>query len=215
MTINETMSSAAATSALNEQGVLDKDDFLKLLLTELQHQDPTDPMDSDKILTQTSQLATLESARNTQDALEKLSKAMEKDTSYGAINAIGKMADLGTGEVTLKESGGTEFDIFFQDDIKEGTIYISDSDGNVIKTVGLSEQSGGTLSFDWDGTDDSDTTVAAGSYYVHAEYKNANDETKVTRVGTYPISSVKFDEGETYFRLGSQYVNINRVKEVF
>lgn len=215
MTVSDTLSTGSSAIKTDDMSVLEKDDFLKLLLTELQYQDPTDPMDSDKILTQTSQLATMESARNTQDALDKLAKAMDNDTSFSTINAIGKMADLGNGEIVLDESGGTNFDIYFQEDIGEGTLYISDSDGNVIKTVGLSEQSGGTLNFDWDGTNNNGETVAAGSYYVHSEYTNADGESKVTRAGTYPISSVKFDEGETYFRLGSSYVNISKVKEVY
>ena len=62
--------------AENPAGVLGKDDFLKLLLVELQHQDPTEPMDSGKILTQTSQLASLESAQNTTKALETLAKQL-------------------------------------------------------------------------------------------------------------------------------------------
>jgi len=215
MTISETMNTTASSGVINERGILDKDDFLKLLLVELQHQDPTDPMDSDKILSQTTQLATMESARNTQDALDKLSQAMARDTSFGAVNAIGKMADLGSAEIFMAESGGVSFDIHFQDDIREGVIYISDVNGNVVKRVGLDEQPGGTLSFDWDGTNDGGARVAAGTYYVHAEYKNKTGEDKITRVGYYPITSVKFDEGKTFARLGGNYIEIDKIKEIF
>lgn len=215
MTVTDTMSAPTSSGLINEKGVLDKDDFLKLLLVELQHQDPTNPMDSDKILSQTTQLATMESARNTQDALEKLSKAMLKDTSFGAVNAIGKMADLGSSEVFMKESGGVKFDIHFQNDISDGVIYISDVNGNVVKRVGLDEQPGGTLSFDWDGVNDNGTRVSAGTYYVHAEYKNTMGEDKITRVGYYPITSIKFDEGKTLARLGENYIEIDKIKEIF
>ena len=63
----------AATSKLgkgqveNEKGILGKDEFLKLLLVELQHQDPTAPVETDKILSQTSQLARLEASTNTNE----------------------------------------------------------------------------------------------------------------------------------------------------
>jgi flagellar basal-body rod modification protein FlgD len=49
-----------APVAVEDKSILSKDDFMTLLLVELQHQDPTEPMDSEKILSQTSQLATLE-----------------------------------------------------------------------------------------------------------------------------------------------------------
>ena len=52
----------------DNKNTLSKDDFMKLFLAEMQHQDPTEPMDSEKILTQTSQLATIESTDNTNKA---------------------------------------------------------------------------------------------------------------------------------------------------
>jgi len=215
MTISETMSTTTSNRVINEKGILDKDDFLKLLLVELQHQDPTDPMDSDKILSQTSQLATMESARNTQDALEKLSQVLAKNRSFEAVSAIGKMADLGSSEILIAESGGVIFDIYFQDDIRDGVIYISDVNGNVVKRIGLDEQPGGTLSFDWDGVSDGGARVEAGTYYVHAEYKNKTGEDKITRAGYYPITSVKFDEGKTFVKVGGNYIELDKIKEIF
>ncbi len=215
MNISDTLSTSNAGVASEDMSVLGKDDFMKLLLTELQYQDPTDPMDSDKILQQTSQLATLESAQNTQDALEELTSSMKNNNDFSTISAIGKMADLGSGEIALGEGGTSNFEIYFPDDISSGNIYIKDVDDNTIKTVGLSEQDGGTLSFSWDGTDDSGNRVGSGSYYVESQYSNSAGETKYTRVGTYPISSVKFDEGKTYLRLGSSYVEMSNIKEVY
>ncbi|MBL0687419.1 MAG: hypothetical protein JJV94_06315 [Sulfurospirillum sp.] len=98
-------SSGSRTIAENPGGILGKDDFLKLLLVEMQHQDPTEPMDSDKILSQTSQLATLESAHNTNAAMEELIKTINNSMDVGALSAIGKMASLGSNAVTLQQSG--------------------------------------------------------------------------------------------------------------
>ncbi|MGM0623889.1 MAG: flagellar hook capping FlgD N-terminal domain-containing protein, partial [Campylobacterota bacterium] len=139
MTVNDTMNVQRSTEVINQDGILEKDDFLKLLLTELQHQDPTDPMDSDKILSQTSQLATMESAQNTQDALEKLTESLGGNANFGAVNAIGRVADLGSEEIMLEEDSNSKFSIFFHDDVQTGNITIRDSDGNVVKNVGLEE----------------------------------------------------------------------------
>ncbi|HUH42926.1 MAG TPA: flagellar hook capping FlgD N-terminal domain-containing protein, partial [Sulfurimonas sp.] len=59
----------AAANTSKDKSILGKDDFMKLLLVELQYQDPTEPMDTEKILTQTSQLAPLEASENTNKAL--------------------------------------------------------------------------------------------------------------------------------------------------
>ena len=60
----------ARANGTNPHAQLDKDAFMKLLLTELQYQDPTSPMDSEKMLTQTSQLATLETQENTNQMMK-------------------------------------------------------------------------------------------------------------------------------------------------
>ena len=62
----------------NPQGELGKDEFLKLLLVELEHQDPTAPVETDKILSQTSQLASLEASTNTNKELQNLSGALQE-----------------------------------------------------------------------------------------------------------------------------------------
>ena len=214
MNITDTLNAPGATEAINKKGILDKDDFLKLLMVELQHQDPTDPMDSDKILSQTSQLATMESAQNTQDALEKLSKAMKSDTNFSIISAIGRVADLGSDSIRLEGGSNAQFDIYFHDDVQAGNINIRDVNGNTVRTVGLEEQPGGTLTFEWDGTDNNGERLSEGSYYVDADFLTPQGQQLSTKVGVYPISSVKFDGGQALVRLGSDYVPVTDIKEV-
>jgi len=209
--------SSSTTTASNPNAVLGKDSFMKLLLTELQYQDPTSPMDSEKILTQTSQLATLESADNTNKAMAKLVGQLNSSQDYNAISAIGKMASLGTNTISIPESGGAQFDIYFPNEIASGTLNISDLNGNIVKSVDLSDQAGnsGNLSFNWDGKDTNGKALAAGSYSVTADYTDASGETKKTQYGIYPVDSVKYDAGEVTMKLGNSYVPMNKIKEFF
>ena len=215
-TVSNTTSSST-TTASNPNAVLGKDSFMKLLLTELQYQDPTSPMDSGKILTQTSQLATLESADNTNKAMAKLVGQLNSSQDYNAISAIGKMASLGTNTISLPKSGGAQFDVYFPDKIASGTLSIKDTSGNVVKTVDLSNQAGnsGNLSFNWDGKDASDKTLPAGSYSVTADYTDDAGVAKKTQYGIYPVDSVKYDAGEVTMKLGNSYVPMNKIKEFF
>jgi len=110
ITTSYSNAATTATAGTNPNAVLDKDSFMKLLLVELQHQDPTDPMDSDKILTQTSQLATLESAENTNKALSDLATQLNASRDFAAVSVIGKMASLGSNAVTLTEGSTAKFE---------------------------------------------------------------------------------------------------------
>lgn len=203
-------------TAVNPASILDKDSFMKLLLVELQYQDPTEPMDSEKILSQTSQLATLESADNTNKTMEKLVAQLSSSMDLGALSAIGKMASLGSNAVTLQD-GSAQFEIYFKEEIKSGTLKIEDRNGNLVKTVSLEEQAGksGVLAFAWDGYSDDGAALDDGYYSVKAEYLDANNAQQETQFGIYPVESVRFEDGKAQMKLGSAYVSMDYIKEFF
>ncbi len=214
-TANLNTTTTDSTTATNPDSVLGKDDFMQLLLTELQYQDPTDPMDSDKILTQTSELATLESTDNTNKALEDLSKQLSSSSELNAISAIGKMGSLGTDSITLTDDNNPTFEMYFPHDIQSGTVEIADENGDVVKTFALQPQSGGVLSFQWDGTDDNGDRVASGSYSIMANYSDGQTGSYTTAYGVYPIESVRFDNGSAQLKMGSNYYPLSSVKEIY
>lgn len=210
---------------VKDKSALDKDDFMTLLLVELQHQDPTEPMDSAKILTQTSQLAGLESTENTNKALAGLAASLSSANQFSTISAIGKTADLGSNAI-VNEGGTSSFEVYFPKDVYSGNIEILDTDGNVVSTMNIQEQknkdgslqsmrTAGVYQFDWDGALSDGSSADAGIYYVTSSYMGANGEQLNTRLGAYPIEAVRFDNGKTLVKVGSNYVPLENVKEVY
>jgi len=215
-TSGTTSSLTATTSGTNNpDGVLGKDDFMKLLLVELQNQDPTKPTDTDKILTQTSQLASLESADNTNSALEELSKSLESSQQFSTIAAIGKTADLGSDSISHTKNEDSTFEVYFPNSVKEGTVSITDSDGNTVQTLDVGTNPSGVYKFTWDGSNSSGNQADDGIYHVNAQYTDGDGNTQKTRLGAYPIESVRFDSGKTLVKVGSNYVPLENVKEVY
>ena len=204
-----------APAGTNPNGILGKDDFLKLLLVELQYQDPTDPMDSDKILSQTSQLATLESAENTNKSLEALSASLLTSTQFSTVGAIGKIADTGSNGMLFEQGQTPNFEIYFPDAIAAGNVEIKDSNGNVVKTIHIAPNDKGVYSFDWNGVTDAGNGADSGVYYIEASYSNPAGENLKTRAGAYPIESIRFEDGESLLKLGSSYVPFNSIVEIY
>ena len=204
-----------ASTTTKDKSVLGKDDFMTLLLVELQNQDPTEPMDSEKILTQTSQLATLEATDKTNAALEELAAAMSSTQQFSMVSAIGKTADVGSNAITLDKGKSSSFEVYFPDDINKGSVEILDKNGNIIKSLDVGTNDKGVYKFTWDGTDSGNNALDSGIYYVTASYTNPDGDALKTRMGAYPIESVKFDSGKTYVKLGSSYVSLENVKEVY
>lgn len=214
--LNAATNAEYVTSTTTEdKTVLDKDDFMTLLLVELQNQDPTEPMDSEKILTQTSQLASLEATENTNKALADLALAMGNSQQFSTISAIGKTADTGSNAIVFDEGSESTFEVYFPDDIEQGSVEILDVNGNILKTLDVGTNPKGVYQFTWDGTDTAGNTLESGIYYVTASYTNPDGDALTTRLGAYPIESVKFEGNDTYFKVGSSYVSLANVKEVY
>jgi len=202
------------TSTVNPNSILGKDDFLKLLLLELKYQDPTAPMDSEKILTQTSQLATLESTEKTNKALETLAASLSASMQYSGIAAIGKIADTGSNAVILEKGKEVDFELYYPDDVKTGEINILDKNGKILKTMDVGATNAGVAKFTWDGKNNNGVELDEGIYYVESTYTKTDGTSATARVGLYPIESIKFDSGKTYAKLGSSYVDFSTIKEV-
>lgn len=202
-------------TAANPNGILGKDDFLKLLLVQLQYQDPTEPTDSATILTQTSQLATLEASENTNNSLEALSASLLSSSQFTTVSAIGKIADTGSNGMIFEEGDSKSFEIYFPDDIASGNVEILDSNGNIVRHIPLATNESGVYSFDWNGVTDGGDAAESGVYYIEAAYANSNGEALKTRAGAYPIESVRFEDGKSLLKLGSSYVPFDSIQEIY
>jgi len=213
------------TTAVEDKSVLGKDDFLTLLLVELQYQDPTEPTDTATILTQTSQLATLESAQNTNDALDQLATSLAGTQEFSVISSIGKRADLGSDAISHEKNASTTFEVYYPESIANGSVEITDLEGNVIANIDIDvvDENGdeidqlnpGVYQFTWDGLDEQGNVAETGVYRVNSSYTDADGNPQETRLGSYPIESVRFEDGETYLKLGSNYVTLSDVVEVY
>ena len=218
--INSTNATGVNTDlAVNPKSILGKDDFMKLLLTQLQHQDPTSPMDSDKILSQTSQLAQLESQEKTNKALEALTASFSNNKNFSAVSSIGKYAKLESALALTNDTNGKpnaiNFDMEFAEDVKSGTVKIYDENFFLVKTLKIEEGKAGKQSFNWDGTNDAGEYAKSGSHTVIANYQNEDGVNLKGEFGSHKIESVKFEGSKTYLKLDGTYVSFDHVKEIF
>ncbi len=74
---------------------LGKDDFLQLLITQLQHQDPTKPMDDKQFIAQMAQFSSLEQMTNLGQEFAKISGMVSRGN---ALNLLGKQVEILDGQ---------------------------------------------------------------------------------------------------------------------
>ncbi|HEC1829713.1 TPA: flagellar basal body rod modification protein [Campylobacter coli] len=225
-TTSDTSSTSSSGLVSNPNATLDKDAFLKLLLIELQHQDPTDPMDSDKMLTQTSQLSALEMQQNTNTTMQKmvetmqlLSNSFSTSMSTSAIGAIGKMATVSDNKIKL--TGSDEIialKMYLPEDSDENgvTLEVYDSNNKLVFSEKSGEQSvsQGLFTMEWPGRNNDGVYAGDGEYTVKMVYNNKNGEKITANYGTYPIEGIVFKEGIAYAKMAGQEVPFDAIQEI-
>jgi flagellar basal-body rod modification protein FlgD len=150
--------------------------FLTLLTTQLQNQDPTNPMDNSQLTTQIAQLSTVSGIEQLNTTVSSLMASLQSNQTMQAASMIGhsvlapgsniqlsssdtKNAD-GTTTTTHNAVFGTQL-AAKADDVK---VTIRDKDGNVVDSIDLGAQAAGTVPIIWDGTKTDGTIAPDGNY---------------------------------------------------
>lgn len=208
--------SSNASLTYNPKSVLSKDDFLKLLMVQLQYQDPTSPMDTDKMMAQTADMAVIESQANIQQAMENMVSQFQQTAGYQLLGAVGKLADTGLNAVQFSSAGQEYKDsLFYEDDFDNGIMTVTDSKGQTVRTIRIESGEKGLQEFVWDGKDNTGSAVAAGTYQIYAEYTGKNTgKSYKSDLGVYPIESVVLDQTAPRLYLGGAYYTLDQIRAI-
>jgi flagellar basal-body rod modification protein FlgD len=153
------VSGSTATTTANSTTAtgLDKDDFLKLLVTQLQYQNPLDPMDPTEMMTQMTQLTQVEKLNNISDTLDAMHASSSKADQIGWLSVVGKKACVGSSTL----SKGDQVVITPSGSYDKVTLTLKGADGN---TKEVSFNAGDSLTYAYDG--DSTVTASVSATYA-------------------------------------------------
>ena len=161
-----TLTSGATSTAAQGQASLNADytDFLKLLTTQLQNQDPTAPMDSTQFTQQLVSLAGVEQSVNTNANLEKIVSLNQSNQVSQTASYIGKTVQA-DGSAAQLSNGRASFTYTLPSNAANTTVTISDSTGKVVFS-GPGQTVAGQYSYNWNGLDANSNEVAPGIYNI-------------------------------------------------
>lgn len=151
---------ASSQQQLNE----DLNQFLTLLITQLENQDPLEPLETNEFTSQLVQFASVEQQIQQNANIEQLIALQSAGLVSNMVNFIGTTIEA-SGQVVPLENGTAEFTYNLETNAKDTTITIRNAAGlNVFTTQG--ELSAGKHSFTWDGKDLNGTPQPDGAYTV-------------------------------------------------
>ncbi len=195
---------------------LDKDSFLKLMLAQMKHQDPTNPQPSHEMAAQLAQFTSLEQLSNINSALGDMNKAQQPQMNYQALNFIGKKVS-GDSSKVLRIANDTKHDFNFNlsGDAAKVSVKVLDGDGNVIRQIDNLNLKKGANTVTWNGMSDDGAAARPGEYRFAAEATGSNGAKLHARTDfDGKISGMNFTPEGPVLLVGNQTIRMQDVKRI-
>lgn len=149
------------TTKSTDSVTADTDKFMTLLVTQLQNQDPLNPMDNAQMTSQLAQLQTVTGVNKLNDTLATLQASYKSSEALSATNLIGQGVLVEGNNVTLSGSKGV-LGVELGTDADDVKVVISDKNGNEVETMDLGSQKAGVLPLAWNGVPDPNQLDSSG-----------------------------------------------------
>jgi flagellar basal-body rod modification protein FlgD len=210
---SSTAASAQSNSATSQSGLMANYElFLSILTTQIQNQDPLDPMDSAEYTNQLVQYSNVEQSIQQNKSLESIIATLESNQSMSYVSYIGNEVTADASTTTLSGSQASwAYDI---NEDATGTFEIRNSSGAVVYS-GDADLSAGSGTFNWNGQTDTGGQAVDGLYTIAFDVKDASSrpETVTTSVKGI-VDSVDWSSGEAILKVGGSEIPVSSVTSV-
>ncbi len=218
--INDIQSSGTTGNlAPTGTNTLGRDDFLKLLITKLEYQDPMNPMDDEDFIAQLAQFSSLEQMTNIADGIAEANQwdflQMQSINNVMAAGLIGKDVKASYDSVYYDGSNSPNITFTTSRFASDLTIKIKDAEGFTIATLQDSSVAPGKQDYQWDGRNDFGNMVESGHYTLEVTGIDASGNEfrpSLTLVGK--VESVTYRDGSAYFRINGIEVPFGDVSAI-
>jgi flagellar basal-body rod modification protein FlgD len=213
MSVTATTATTAATTAASSSSSagITSGDFLNLLVSELQNQDPLDPTNPTDFMTQLTSYANFDQQQTLNTNLSTLVSSFNSLLTLNSSNYIGH-AVTAKGDAGTLQNSQIDFGYSLNSAASNVTLTVADSSGNTVWT-GSGTTTAGKNSFTWDGKTTSGTQLSDGGQYTLSV--SATDSTGTSVYGYTTISgtvtSVDNSSGTPMLSIGNTPVSSSNV----
>lgn len=206
------ISSATSGTSTTEKNSLGQEEFLTLLVAQLENQDPLNPTDATEFTAQLAQYSQLEQLFNLNTAMDEMTLAQNNSQRISALSLIGKEV-LVSGDTFSFDQQPVEIGYRIDDTITEGTLRIMDSTRTTVGTIELTDLDQGNHTITWNGTDTEGELLSSGNYTIDIQATGANDSSAaaVTALIRSEVTGVKMDGGTPKLETSSGYYAIDEI----
>jgi flagellar basal-body rod modification protein FlgD len=207
-------SAAASASALaNQQIAGNFQSFLTLLTTQLQNQNPLDPLDTNQFTQQLVEFAGVQQQLNTNDSLSTLVSLQQTAQSTQALGFVGKTAVVNGSTAGLTNSSAT-WDLSIPS-ASTVNVSITSSTGQTVFTGSYSANAGNSQPFTWNGQGNDGTQYPDGQYKLTATATDSSgNPVGVTTQIQGTVSSVDLTQSPPLLTIDGQTYTVSQIQSI-
>ncbi|MEM7027321.1 MAG: flagellar hook assembly protein FlgD [Pseudomonadota bacterium] len=201
----------------NSSSELGQADFLELMMTQIQNQDPLNPMQSDDFLSQMAQFGTVNGITELNNSFSSLASSLQSSQALQASTMVGNSVLVQGNQSELVSGGEVQAAVDLLQSTSNLSVNILDAFGQTVRTLDLGSQTSGLTKFTWDGLDNNGQEMPAGQYSIQAT-STVNNEAIAQSVYIYAkVDSVTLSQtgGEPLLNLnGVGQISMNQILEI-
>lgn len=190
--VNASSSLSAATTAATRNQAMGQDEFLKMMLAQLENQDPLKPLDPSQFLGQLAQFSTVTGIQSMQSSLERLGNTLGSSTLLEGASLVGRDVLSSMDTARLGAEGGVSGAVNAPGGASGLRIGVRDLSGALVRTFDVAPGSGLT-EFTWDGLDARGERATPGTYLFEAQGRYGSTEQSLEVLLQQRVNSVTVD----------------------
>ncbi|MCK2184942.1 flagellar hook assembly protein FlgD [Halomonas getboli] len=199
-----------------------RNNFMTMLVTQLQNQDPMDPMKNEEMTSQLAQINTVSGIEELNDSLSEITSQIDAGRTLQATALIGQGVMVPGNRVLLSQGDEgevttTPIGVELGAPADEVSVTVTNASGEVINTYDLGAMEAGVQSFGWDGKTRDGQVAADGAYQFRIEASQGGEAVSVEALNYAMVNSVTpSTDGDVRLDLGAVYgqVGLNDIKQI-
>jgi len=190
---NTSTTTAAASAAASVAPAAQTDEaqsrFMKLLVAQMQNQDPLNPMDNAQMTSQIAQLQTVSGINQLNTTVQSLLSNYQSVQQLQSTSMLGRQVLVpGDALTVVNQKASVYFDLPQASDSTQ--VLVKDDSGKVLRTMNVGTQSAGIQTVQWDGKNDAGTQLADGSYKFEVQAQRNGVALDATKLSSGQVQSV-------------------------
>ena len=200
-------------SGSNELG---KNEFMKLMIAQMENQNPLEPQDNGEFISQLAEFSSLEEMQGISSSVNNLSSQFQSSQALQASAMVGRTVLVPATESPLDSNGAISGVVDLQKSTSSLKISIFNGSGELVNQFDLGQQPAGTVPFIWDGTNTKGEQMPFDDYTIKAQASRAGETEQASTLLSANVNSVSIAQGGgislNLFGMGT--IPLDQVREI-